>query len=353
MDTLDTQNTHDTQNNHMNNIDDQHDLSHNLQGATMPLDIGQPDIPSYISSAPSVEKNTARQQPASPDTSSPTSYVSGQGGQPPYAPQYNQNISPQPPKKRRWTSLAALALSALVIFGAGLFSGWQFATRQTNIASPTASSITSNNTTTSATSQSEAAIAKVKPAVVELDVTTAQGEDIGSGVIINSNGDIVTNNHVVAGAVSIKAVLNSGTTETAQLVATRPSEDLALVQIQPVAHMAVETIGNSSSLTVGQTVLAIGNPLGINETVTNGIVSAVNRSVQEPTGATIANAIQTDAPINPGNSGGALINLQGQLVGIPTLASIDQETGTIANGIGFAIPSNTVQQFVNSVLSQQ
>src|SRR5207247_3888284 len=112
------------------------------------------------------------------------------------------------------------------------------------------------------------------------------------------------------------------------------------------------TVGDSAKLQVGQEVLAIGNPLGITQTVTNGIVSALNRNVSEgPNGAIIPNAIQTDAPINPGNSGGALVDLQGNLVGIPTLTAIDPEFKTPANGVGFAIPSNRVKLIAEQIIN--
>jgi len=114
--------------------------------------------------------------------------------------------------------------------------------------------------------------------------------------------------------------------------------------------MAVAQIGDSSSLVVGQNVLAVGNPLGITQTATEGIVSALNRSVTESTGATITSAIQTSAAVNPGNSGGALINLQGQLIGIPTLTAINTESNTTANGLSFAIPSNVVKTDVQQIL---
>ena len=196
----------------------------------------------------------------------------------------------------------------------------------------------------------EAAIAKVEPSVVEIKATTAQGEQIGSGVIIDTNGDIITNNHVVSGEQSIQVTLSNGSTEQGHLVGTVAADDLAVVRIQPFAHMTVAQIGNSSQLTVGQEVLAIGNPLGITETATQGIVSALNRSVTESTGATIPNAIQTDAAVNPGNSGGALINLQGQLVGIPTLTAVNTESNTAANGVSFAIPSSLIQTALQQIL---
>ena len=213
------------------------------------------------------------------------------------------------------------------------------------------SSSTSSSVST-VEAQQEAAIAKIEPAVVELDVTTTTGEQIGSGVIIDSKGDIVTNYHIVNGEDSITVVLYNGNKEQAQLVGTNTSDDLAVVHIQPFANMTVAQIGDSSKLIVGQEVLAIGNPLGITETATKGIVSALNRSVTESTGATISNAIQTDAAVNPGNSGGALINLQGQLIGIPTLTAVNTESNTAANGVSFAIPSNLAQTVVQQILQQ-
>jgi putative serine protease PepD len=181
---------------------------------------------------------------------------------------------------------------------------------------------------------------------------TAQGQQIGSGVIIDTKGDIVTNYHIVNGEESIVAVLYNGSTEQAQLVGTNAAGDLAVVRIQPFANMTVAQFGDSSRLIVGQEVLAIGNPLGITETATEGIVSALNRSVTESTGATISNAIQTDATVNPGNSGGALINLQGELVGIPTLTAVNTESNTAANGVSFANPSNLVRSVVQQILQQ-
>ncbi|GHO96796.1 hypothetical protein KSF_068440 [Reticulibacter mediterranei] len=261
---------------------------------------------------------------------------------------------PQGPRKQRqsgWRAgaIIALALVMLLVFGVGLFSGVVLLNKHTSASTTTASTTTA---TPISQTQQEAAIAKVEPAVVELQVTTNQGEAIGSGVIIDTNGDIVTNNHVVNGAQSMQVLLSDGTTETAQLVGTNAANDLAVVRIAPFAHMTVATFGDSSKLAVGQTVLAIGNPLGINETVTHGIVSALNRTLPESKAVTIPNAIQTDASINPGNSGGALINLQGQVIGIPTLTSVDPEFNTPANGVGFAIPSNLVKTDVAQILQQ-
>ncbi len=278
-----------------------------------------------------------------------------QGGIQP--PKYPSNLRSEPtsPRRRRGSggAIVVLAFVLLIIFGIGLFAGWEFAGGKTSGATPTTHSSVSTVNSSSVVTQQEAAIAKVEPAVVELDVTTAQGKAIGSGVIIDANGDIVTNNHVVNGAQSINAVLSDGKMVQAQLVGTDAANDLAVVHIAPYTSMAVASIGDSSKLAVGQEVMAIGNPLGITQTATRGIVSALNRNVAESASTTISNAIQTDASINPGNSGGALINLQGQLIGIPTLGAVDTETNTPANGVGFAIPSSRVLTAVHQILQQK
>lgn len=264
-------------------------------------------------------------------------------------------VSSAPRKRpRRSGAMIFLMLIIALIFGVGLFSGWEFAHSSVSTAAKAATTITSTSSSSGTTLQAlqEAAIAKIEPSVVELKVTTAQGGQIGSGVIIDTKGDIVTNNHVVSGEQTIEVVLSNGSTEQAQLIGTDTADDLAVVRIAPYAHMVVAQIGNSSQVVVGQEVLAVGNPLGITETATEGIVSALNRSVTESTGVTISHAIQTDAAVNPGNSGGALINLQGQLVGIPTLTAIDTETNTTAEGVSFAIPSNLVKTVVQQLIQQ-
>ncbi len=277
--------------------------------------------------------------------------------QPPHYP-FDLHIAPSQPHKptARTGAILLLTLLLALIFGVGLLAGWEFtsSSRSSNATSAKTVSTASNTTSgsTAIETQQEAAIAKIEPSVVELQVTTAQGQVIGSGVIIDANGDIVTNNHVVSGAQSIEVVLANGKTEQAQLVGAVAADDLAIVRIAPFAQMTVAQIGNSSQLVVGQEVLAIGNPLGITETATMGMVSALNRSVTESTGTTISQAIQTDAAINPGNSGGALINMQGQLIGIPTLTAVNTESNTAANGVSFAIPSNLVETILTQLLHQ-
>jgi S1-C subfamily serine protease len=196
------------------------------------------------------------------------------------------------------------------------------------------------------------AIAKFRPSVVQINVVTQNDQGgLGSGTIIDSRGYIVTNDHVVTGAKSLQVELFDGTKLPAQLVGLDPLDDLAVVKITPPAHMAVAKFGNSSLLQVGQTVLAIGNPLGITQTVTSGIVSALGRNVPEGEGSgVIFNAIQMDAPINPGNSGGALVDLQGDLVGIPTLTIVNPSFNTPASGVGFAIPADRASFIVPQLI---
>jgi len=279
-----------------------------------------------------------------------------EASQPPKYPPGPQT-SPPPPRKRPGRAGAILLLTFVLalIFGVGLFAGLEFTSGKSSTSTTSRTVATATATSSSSTTleaQQEAAIAKIEPAVVEIKVTTVQGEQIGSGVIVDTNGDIVTNNHVVSGEQTIEVVLSNGSTEQAQLVGTATADDLAVVRIQPFAHMTVAQIGDSSKLVVGQEVMAIGNPLGITETATKGIVSALNRSVTESTGTTISKAIQTDAAVNPGNSGGALINLQGQLIGIPTLTAVNTESNTAANGVSFAIPSNLVVTDLHQILQQ-
>ena len=260
---------------------------------------------------------------------------------------------PVPPRRRggglRTGAIIGLILVLVVVFGVGLFAGWEFGRNGSTLA-PGAGQLPPLSGTT-LDKVREAVVVKVTPAVVQVNVLTQNGGAIGSGVIIDSRGYIITNNHVVNGAQTIQVVLNDGTKLPAQLSGTDPPDDLAVLKIQAPGNMTVATIGDSSQLRVGQEVLAIGNPLGITQTVTNGIVSALGRTVSEGQGgATISNAIQTDAPINPGNSGGALVDLQGNLVGIPTLTAIDPEFNTPANGVGFAIPSNRVKSIISKII---
>jgi S1-C subfamily serine protease len=180
---------------------------------------------------------------------------------------------------------------------------------------------------------------------------------LGSGVIVDKRGYIVTNYHVLGGARGEVAPLGrytvtlaNGTSYRATITGTDAPDDLAVLKITAPRLRALP-LANSDALKVGQFVLAVGNPLGYSQTVTFGIVSTLRRTVAENGPATfIPDMIQTSAPINPGNSGGALVDLQGRLVGIPTLAAGDPRLGTAAQGIGFAIPSNRVTFITQQII---
>jgi S1-C subfamily serine protease len=193
---------------------------------------------------------------------------------------------------------------------------------------------------------------EVLPSVVE--ITTDRG--LGSGIVFNDRGYIVTNDHVVAGASQYHVRLSSGAASMpATLVGSYPPDDLAVVKVDNASGLKPARFADSSKVRVGDIVLAMGNPLGLASSVTNGIVSATGRTVTEPKegaspGATLPNVIQTSAAINPGNSGGALVDLDGEVIGIPTLAATDQELGGAAPGIGFAIPSNVVKDIAQQLV---
>jgi S1-C subfamily serine protease len=195
-------------------------------------------------------------------------------------------------------------------------------------------------------------IHRVLPSVVE--IRTASG--LGSGVVYDTAGHIVTNAHVVGSATAFRVYLAGSVTPLpARLVGSYPPDDLAVIKVTGATHLVPAHFADSSKLRVGDIVLAMGNPLGLASSVTDGIISAIGRTVSEPQesgspGATLPDAIQTSAAINPGNSGGALVNLSGQVVGIPTLAATDQQLGGAAPGIGFAIPSNIVTDIAGQIV---
>jgi S1-C subfamily serine protease len=196
------------------------------------------------------------------------------------------------------------------------------------------------------------AIRRVLPSVVE--IKTASG--LGSGVVYDTAGHIVTNAHVVGTATSFQVFLaGSATPLPARLTGSYPPDDLAVIQVSGAKQLLPARFADSSKLRVGDIVLAMGNPLGLASSVTDGIISATGRTVSESAqggtqGATLPDVIQTSAAINPGNSGGALVNLADQVVGIPTLAATDQQLGGAAPGIGFAIPSNIVTDIAGQII---
>jgi putative serine protease PepD len=195
----------------------------------------------------------------------------------------------------------------------------------------------------------EAVAAAVAPSVVAIQTTTSAGGGLGSGVIIDDAGHVVTNNHVVAGAQDdqVQVTLSDGRIFTADLVGTDPTTDLAVIKlVDPPQDLAAAALGSSAEVNVGESVMAVGNPLGLQSTVTTGIVSALDRPVttagEDGSSTTVTNAIQVDASVNPGNSGGPLFDAQGHVIGInSSIATLSSESGSI--GLGFAIPVDLVK----------
>jgi len=201
---------------------------------------------------------------------------------------------------------------------------------------------------------------KIGPSVVNINTVqytrdfffnVVPQEGIGSGVLINKDGYIITNNHVIEGASEISVVVPGFKPFTGKVVGADPGTDLALIKIDPPADkkLTVAVLGDSNSIQVGEWVVAIGNPMGLDQTVTVGVISAMGRQTMSRAGIPIRNLIQTDAAINPGNSGGPLINTRGEVIGINT-AIISQSGGS--EGIGLAIPINTAKEILQQLIEK-
>jgi S1-C subfamily serine protease len=254
----------------------------------------------------------------------------------------------------RSRALAAVALASAVLGSAVLLGGCSGdggsggAPRAT--ASPAARPMAANDLQ----SDYQKVIKDVLPSVVQIRAS----QDLGSGVVYDDKGHIVTNAHVVGDEKTFTVTTaNSEGTYTARLVYAYPEQDLAVIKLDKLPRgLRPARLGDSSKVAVGQIVLAMGSPLGLSSSVTQGIVSATGRTVSEGrsgggTGATLPNMLQTSAAINPGNSGGALVDLDGQVVGIPTLAATDPGLGgSAAPGIGFAIPSSMVRTVAGQIV---
>jgi putative serine protease PepD len=217
-------------------------------------------------------------------------------------------------------------------------------------------SLATGSTSSSATGGAVAGVAlqnsfvhvvdSVSPAVVQIEDQTG----LGSGIVFDTRGDIVTNNHVVSGATSFTVTTSSGKRFRATLVGAFPPDDIAVIKVYGAA-LKPATFADSSMLRVGDITIAIGNPLGLQSSVTNGIVSAIRQAMPEPNNVTLPSVIQTSAAINPGNSGGALVDIEGRVIGIPTLAATDPELGGSAPGIGFALPSDLVKDIAGQIVT--
>ncbi|MDY6871153.1 MAG: trypsin-like peptidase domain-containing protein [Actinomycetota bacterium] len=209
----------------------------------------------------------------------------------------------------------------------------------------------------------EQVAAKVVPSVVKLETNLGRASEEGSGIILTSDGLILTNNHVVAAAADVprartKVILSDGRSAPFTVVGTDPSSDIAVVRAQNVSGLTPITLGSSADLRVGQDVVAIGSPLGLDGTVTAGIISALNRPVAAGGDTrnqnTVLDAIQTDAAINPGNSGGALVNMNGELVGvnsaIATMGGDSPQAQSGSIGLGFAIPVDQAKRIADELI---
>ncbi len=309
--------------------------------------------------------------PVNPEWPPPPAYE-------PEAAQVMQEPAPAPIHKKRargpMALLAAVAIVAAAI-GGGTAYGIQELTGSDTVA---AASSTSTSVVPTSEKGTVAGVAKaVSPSIVEISASSNAGESTGSGVIITTDGEIITNNHVISGASSITVSTSDGKEYTAQVVGTDSAKDLALIKLDNASGLTAATLGNSSNVQVGDEVVAIGSPEGLTGTVTSGIVSALDRDVTVSTdesqgqqqqqqgggwpfefggqqfngdtgsSTTTYKALQTDASLNPGNSGGALIDMNGNIIGINSAmysasdATSSSSAGSV--GLGFAIPINTVK----------
>ncbi|MCV2396488.1 trypsin-like peptidase domain-containing protein [Actinotalea sp. M2MS4P-6] len=284
------------------------------------------------------------------------------GGEPPLGSEQPVGQTPPPPRRNRlWLPIVSAAAGAAVLasFGtAGLLGAFEPQnTTSVSLASldDTGTSSVPVSSSSAAAPDWEAVAAAVRPSVVAIEVQIQGGTAEGSGVIIDSSGNIVTNNHVVADAVQggITVTLSDGRVYSATVVGTDPTTDLAVIALtDPPSDLVPASIGDSDQVQVGEAVMAVGNPLGLSSTATTGIVSAIDRPVSTSDGSSttvVTNAIQIDAAINPGNSGGPLFNSSGEVIGITSsIASLSQSSGSI--GLGFAIPSNLVDRVAAELL---
>jgi putative serine protease PepD len=313
-----------------------------------------------------------QEPPAPPATWSPYGYgaPAAPGGEEGPAIATTRDLGPVLPPDRpsggvRGKRLAASVVAASLILGGAAGVGgaaiWTSTHDTPAESSPVLTQVGGTTAQTATSGSIEKVAQNVLPSVVMINVSGSAGSGSGSGIILSSDGKILTNNHVVALAGksgTLNVSFNDGSHAPAKVLGTDPLTDTAVIQAQGVKHLTPATLGHSSSLQVGQGVVAIGSPFGLDATVTSGIVSALDRPVDVGTvsqgNQTVYPAIQTDAAINPGNSGGPLVNLAGEVVGID--AAIQTATNTSAQGepgsigLGFAIPIDEVLPIVQEMI---
>ncbi|MFG2621739.1 S1C family serine protease [Streptomyces sp. NPDC048507] len=287
--------------------------------------------------------------------------------------------APAPRARRPVALLAAVALAAAVVGGGTAAAVQQFLGPN----APGGGGVNGTNVSQSSNGTVSGVAEQVSPSVVRIDTRTGSGQGTGSGIVITADGEIVTNNHVVSGASEIQVTMSDGKKYSAKTVGTDPAKDLALIKLQGASGLKPAKLGDSGQVRVGDQVVAIGSPDRLTGTVTSGIVSALDREVNVPkseqrqqspqrgqggdgwpfsydgqqfngnTGSdtTSYKAIQTDASLNPGNSGGALVNLNGEIVGMPSAIYSPSSDGSTAGsvGLGFAIPVNTIKADLDSL----
>ena len=283
----------------------------------------------------------------------------------PFWAQQPQGLPPRTSSRRRSASVLSAALLVGVLGGVGGAAGYDALENDGSTGSPTTASDTSatdaldSDTRPVLDTGSVADVAaRVLPSVVTINVRTDQGTGSGSGIVMTEDGQILTNNHVVEGVADggLRVAFNDGTTAEAIVVGTDPLTDLAVIQADEVSGLQPAELGSSDDLQVGQDVVAIGSPFGLDSTVTTGIVSALDRPVNagplEDGTSSVFPAIQTDAAINPGNSGGALVNSAGQVVGINAAIrtdSVSYDTPGGSIGLGFAIPIDQARPIISEL----
>jgi putative serine protease PepD len=265
--------------------------------------------------------------------------------------------APREPRRPGYLAVAAVATVCALAGGAGgVYAGRQLAPASTAATTPIGNGNAAVPVQAAVPGSYVAVAAKVLPSVVSINVTVNGGSGSGSGVIIRSDGYILTNNHVAGDATSLRVTFNDGTSATATLVGADAASDLAVIKVGKTG-LAAATLGSSANVKVGDAVLAVGSPLGLSGTVTAGIVSALNRPVNttqqgafgSATVATVIDAIQTDAAINPGNSGGALVDGAGQVIGINSAIATAGTNGNI--GVGFAIPIDQAKSIAQQLIA--
>ncbi len=251
--------------------------------------------------------------------------------------------------------LALLSLYLALAFGAGLLGGYMSASQGKEVIVEKQVTVTN----VSLEDITRSAYARVSPSVVHITSTVLRRgfffeiipqQGTGSGILVSRDGYVLTNNHVIEDADRIQVKLSDGRVYEAELVGSEPASDIAVIRIlNPPENLTPAPLGDSSSLRVGDLVIAIGNPFGLDRTATVGIVSSLNRSVRNEEGYILEGLIQTDASINPGNSGGPLVNSKGEVIGINT-AILTTSGGSI--GIGFAIPINKAKRIMQQIIER-